>query len=57
MARATPLLETHRRLGARLTEFAGWSMPLQYQGVVTEHRAVRSHAGVFDVSHLGKLRL
>ena len=57
MARATPLLETHRRLGARVTEFAGWSMPLQYQGVVTEHRAVRSHAGVFDVSHLGKLRL
>ena len=56
-ARETPLLEAHRRLGARLTEFAGWTMPLQYEGVVTEHRAVRSHAGVFDVSHLGKLRL
>jgi aminomethyltransferase len=56
-ARATPLLEAHRRLGARLTEFAGWSMPLQYEGVVGEHRSVRSHAGVFDVSHLGKLRL
>ena len=40
-----------------MTEFAGWNMPLQYEGVVTEHRAVRSHAGVFDVSHLGKLRL
>jgi aminomethyltransferase len=55
--RKTPLLEAHRSLGARLTEFAGWNMPLQYEGVVTEHRAVRSHAGVFDVSHLGKLRL
>ncbi len=51
------MLEAHRRLGARLTEFGGWSMPLQYEGVVAEHRAVRNHAGVFDVSHLGKLRL
>ena len=40
-----------------MTEFAGWDMPLQYEGVVTEHRAVRNQAGVFDVSHLGKLRL
>ncbi|HVL63696.1 MAG TPA: hypothetical protein VM573_00830, partial [Actinomycetota bacterium] len=55
--RRSPLLEVHRRLGARLTEFGGWMMPLQYEGVVAEHRAVRRAAGVFDVSHLGKLRV
>ncbi len=47
----------HRELGARLTEFAGWEMPLQYSGVIAEHTAVRTGAGVFDVSHLGKLRV
>ncbi len=56
-ARATPLLDLHRRLGARLISFSGWEMPLQYQGVISEHNLVRRHAGVFDVSHLGKLRL
>jgi aminomethyltransferase len=55
--RKSPLLEVHRALGARLTNFAGWEMPLQYEGIVAEHRAVRSHAGLFDVSHLGKLKL
>ena len=55
--RRTPLLEEHRRLGARLTDFGGWQMPLQYTGVVAEHNAVRNAAGVFDVSHLGKLRV
>ena len=55
--RATHLLDTHRRLGAKLTEFGGWDMPLQYSGVVAEHNAVRTASGVFDVSHLGKLRL
>ncbi|MFN2595141.1 MAG: glycine cleavage system aminomethyltransferase GcvT [Actinomycetota bacterium] len=53
--RATHLLEEHRALGARLTEFAGWDMPLQYSGVVAEHNSVRNAVGVFDVSHLGKL--
>lgn len=47
----------HRELGARLTDFAGWEMPLQYSGVIVEHNAVRSDAGVFDVSHLGKLQV
>lgn len=51
------MLAIHRELGARLTGFAGWNMPLQYSGVIAEHNAVRSHTGVFDVSHLGKLRL
>ncbi|MFN2586566.1 MAG: glycine cleavage system aminomethyltransferase GcvT [Actinomycetota bacterium] len=55
--RATPLLGAHRALGARLTEFAGWEMPLQYSGVIAEHNAVRTSAGVFDVTHLGKLRV
>jgi aminomethyltransferase len=55
--RATHLLEKHRELGAKLTEFGGWDMPLQYSGVVAEHGAVRNASGTFDVSHLGKLRL
>ena len=55
--RSTPLLDAHKRLGAKLTEFGGWQMPLQYEGVVAEHNAVRQNAGLFDVSHLGKLRL
>ncbi|MDQ3952998.1 MAG: glycine cleavage system aminomethyltransferase GcvT [Actinomycetota bacterium] len=55
--RATPLLAAHEALGARLTEFAGWQMPLQYSGVIAEHNAVRTAAGLFDVTHLGKLRV
>ncbi|HYO60708.1 MAG TPA: glycine cleavage system aminomethyltransferase GcvT [Actinomycetota bacterium] len=55
--RATPLLAAHQSLGARLTEFAGWQMPLQYSGVIAEHNAVRTSAGLFDVTHLGKLRM
>ena len=57
MERKTALLEEHRALGARLTDFGGWQMPLQYSGVIAEHTAVRTAAGVFDVSHLGKLRV
>ena len=53
----SPLLEVHRALGARIVNFAGWDMPLQFSGVVAEHRAVRSGVGVFDVSHLGKLKV
>ena len=48
------LQETHQRLGARFVEFAGWSMPVQYEGALAEHAAVRTAAGVFDVSHLGR---
>jgi aminomethyltransferase len=55
--KSTVLLDAHRRLGARLIDFAGWDMPLQYQGVIAEHTAVRNDCGVFDVSHLGKLTL
>jgi len=57
MKKETTLLEEHKRLGAKLTEFGGWEMPLQYSGIIAEHNAVRGSVGVFDVSHLGKLRL
>lgn len=50
----SPLHERHVALGAKFADFGGWSMPLQYAGVVEEHTAVRAAAGVFDVSHLGK---
>ncbi len=51
----TPLFERHLALGARLVPFAGWEMPVQYEGVIPEHRAVRADAGAFDVSHMGEL--
>jgi aminomethyltransferase len=51
----TPLVETHRSLGARLIEFGGWLMPVQYRGIIEEHRAVRERAGLFDLSHMGEL--
>jgi glycine cleavage system T protein (aminomethyltransferase) len=54
-AALTPLVETHRSLGARLIEFGGWLMPVQYSGIVEEHRAVRERAGLFDLSHMGEL--
>lgn len=52
---ATPLSDRHQALGARIVEFGGWLMPLQYAGILEEHRAVRSRAGVFDLSHMGEL--
>ncbi len=53
----TPLYDCHVELGARLVEFAGWEMPVQYTGVIDEHRAVRTAAGIFDVSHMGEVRV
>ena len=53
--RQLPLAGQHRALGARFAPFAGWEMPVQYAGIVDEHRAVRERAGVFDVSHMGRL--
>jgi aminomethyltransferase len=55
--RRTPLYERHAALGARLIPFAGWEMPVQYTSIVEEHKAVRTTAGVFDVSHMGQLEL
>ncbi len=55
--RQSPLDAEHRALGAKLVEFGGWEMPIQYGGVLEEHRACRADAVVFDVSHLGSLRV
>jgi aminomethyltransferase len=51
----TALIDVHRALGARLIEFGGWLMPVQYTGILDEHRAVRERAGLFDLSHMGEL--
>ncbi len=51
----TPLFDLHRELGAKLIDFGGWEMPVQYQGILEEHRAVRERVGIFDVSHMGEL--
>ena len=53
----TPLHDRHVAAGARMVPFAGWEMPVQYQGVIQEHRAVRKDAGVFDVSHMGEIEV
>lgn len=53
----TPLYDLHVSAGARLVEFGGWEMPVQYKGIVAEHNAVRSHVGMFDVSHMGKFAI
>jgi aminomethyltransferase len=53
--RRTPLYERHRVLGARLVPFAGWEMPVQYAGILVEHRTVRGAAGLFDLGHMGQV--
>jgi aminomethyltransferase len=53
--RATPLVQRHEALGARMVDFAGWRMPIQYTGIIEEHRAVRERAGLFDLCHMGEL--
>jgi aminomethyltransferase len=53
--RRTALFEEHLNLGARMVDFAGWEMPVQYAGVIEEHRAVRASAGVFDLGHMGEI--
>jgi aminomethyltransferase len=55
--RRTPLHDRHVALGARMVPFAGWEMPVQYEGVIQEHRAVRTDAGAFDVSHMGEIEV
>jgi aminomethyltransferase len=50
----TALFEAHQKLGARLVDFGGWQMPVQYTGIIEEHKAVREAAGVFDISHMGE---
>src|SRR5258706_3824912 len=53
----TPLNARHRALGARMVPFSGWDMPVEYSGIVNEHLAVRSQAGLFDVSHMGQIEV
>lgn len=55
--RRTPLHPRHQALGARMGEFAGWEMPIRYRGIQAEHAAVRSRAGLFDVSHMGEIEV
>ncbi|MFN8543189.1 MAG: glycine cleavage system aminomethyltransferase GcvT [Candidatus Binatia bacterium] len=57
MGRRTPLYDVHRALGARCVEFAGWDMPVAYDGPLEEHHAVRRQCGLFDVSHMGEVEL
>src|SRR5256885_3431302 len=52
--RRTPLFDKHAALGAKIVPFAGYEMPIQYEGIVAEHRAVRGRAGLFDLSHMGE---
>src|SRR5579883_774471 len=57
LMRRTTLYEIHRRLGARMVDFGGWEMPLQYSSILEEHHAVRRSAGLFDVSHMGEIEI
>lgn len=51
----TPLNEVHKAAGAKMVDFGGWEMPVQYEGILVEHKAVREKAGLFDVSHMGEI--
>jgi aminomethyltransferase len=55
--RTTPLNAIHRRMGAKMVDFGGWDMPVQYSGVLAEHRTVREGVGLFDVSHMGEIEI
>ncbi|HEV7354032.1 MAG TPA: glycine cleavage system aminomethyltransferase GcvT [Brevundimonas sp.] len=55
--KTTPLTAAHKALGARMAAFAGYDMPIQYEGVLAEHRWTREHAGLFDVSHMGQCKI
>lgn len=54
MLQRTPLFATHVAMGARMVEFGGWEMPVQYRGIIEEHQAVRQRAGIFDICHMGR---
>src|SRR5450432_3038937 len=55
--RVTPLNSVHRAAGAKMVDFGGWDMPVQYSGLVDEHNAVRTGVGIFDVSHMGEIEI
>ena len=53
----TPLNAVHREMGAKMVDFGGWDMPVEYSGVLQEHKAVREGVGLFDVSHMGEIEI
>lgn len=53
----TALYDSHLSLGAKMVDFYGWEMPLQYTGIIDEHISTRSHVGIFDVSHMGRFEI
>src|SRR5208283_2644342 len=55
--KTTPLNSIHRALGAKMVDFGGWDMPVQYTGIIDEHHAVRRAVGIFDVSHMGEIEI
>src|SRR5215472_9832408 len=55
--KATPLNAIHRQMGAKMVDFGGWDMPVQYSGIIEEHNAVRKAVGLFDVSHMGEIEI
>lgn len=55
VAKKTPLYDEHIKLGGKIVDYAGWALPVQYEGLVKEHEAVRNNAGIFDVSHMGQV--
>ena len=55
--KTTPLLDIHKELGGKLVPFAGWNMPIQFQGLIQEHQCVRDGVGIFDVSHMGEIEI
>jgi aminomethyltransferase len=55
--RVTPLNSVHRAIGAKMVDFGGWDMPVQYSGIIDEHNAVRNAVGLFDVSHMGEIEI
>ncbi|MFA5515770.1 MAG: glycine cleavage system aminomethyltransferase GcvT [Desulfuromonadales bacterium] len=57
MLKKTPLNRLHKELGARLVDFGGWEMPVQYRGIIEEHLATRNAAGLFDISHMGEIEI
>src|SRR2546429_2107414 len=55
--RSTPLNAVHRAMGAKMVDFGGWDMPVQYSGIIDEHNTVRNAVGLFDVSHMGEIEI
>ena len=53
----TPLFNSYEKYGGKIIDFAGWALPVQFEGIISEHEAVRTTAGLFDVSHMGEVEV